>query len=79
MCDAFLQLPGALDDKTFVNDKTIEEVAEMDRQGKFPRILKNPVYKDTIAVQNMGGYSILRFKADNPGILNTEVKRWNVY
>jgi FtsP/CotA-like multicopper oxidase with cupredoxin domain len=37
--------------------------------GEFPRMLTNPLYKDTVAVQGRGGYTIIRFKADNPGKL----------
>ncbi|XP_060585722.1 uncharacterized protein LOC132741548 [Ruditapes philippinarum] len=36
--------------------------------GEFPRMLTNPLYKDTVAVQGRGGYTIIRFKADNPGM-----------
>ena len=43
------------------------DVKEKDQLGKFPRILINPVYKDTITVRGKGSYTIIRFKATNPG------------
>ncbi|WAR13269.1 LAC2-like protein [Mya arenaria] len=55
------------DNKAF-NSVTMQEVIERDRNGEFPRILTNPIYKDTITVHSKGGYSIIRFKADNPGV-----------
>ena len=38
----------------------------MDRNNPLPRNLENPVKKDTVMVPD-GGYTIIRFKADNPG------------
>ena len=38
----------------------------MDAAGKFPRVFKNALRKDTLMVDG-GAYSIIRFKATNPG------------
>jgi FtsP/CotA-like multicopper oxidase with cupredoxin domain len=46
---------------------TREEIMELDRLGKLRRRLTNSVRKDTVTVPD-GGYTILRFYADNPGI-----------
>lgn len=45
---------------------TIEEIQEFDRAGLLKRNLKNPPIKDTVTVPD-GGYTVIRFKADNPG------------
>ncbi|XP_053398492.1 uncharacterized protein LOC123558060 [Mercenaria mercenaria] len=45
---------------------SLEEVKRLDVQGRLPRNLVDPVAKDTVTVPD-GGYSILRFHADNPG------------
>lgn len=45
---------------------TAEEIKEMDRLGKLRRKLNNSVIKDTVTVPD-GGYTIIRFYADNPG------------
>ncbi|KAL4235459.1 multicopper oxidase [Mactra antiquata] len=45
---------------------TREMIKEMDIRGKLVRNLKNPIKKDTVMVPD-GGYTIIRFKADNPG------------
>lgn len=41
-------------------------VESLDAQGKLPRNLDNPPVKDTVTVPG-GGYTIVRFVADNPG------------
>ena len=46
---------------------TRREIELLDLQGKLKRNLRNPVMKDTILVPD-GGYTIIRLKADNPGI-----------
>ncbi|KAH3772987.1 hypothetical protein DPMN_174335 [Dreissena polymorpha] len=46
----------------------MDDVINRDKAGEFPRNLVNPVYKDTVTVGSKGGYAIIRFKADNPGI-----------
>ncbi|CAH0553403.1 unnamed protein product, partial [Brassicogethes aeneus] len=45
---------------------TVAEVQERDRLGLIKRNLLTPPVKDTITVPD-GGYTIIRFKADNPG------------
>lgn len=50
------------------NNSSIPDIMEKDKAGEFPRILRNPMHKDTLAVNGRGGYSIIRFKATNPGI-----------
>ncbi|KAL3875074.1 hypothetical protein ACJMK2_038012, partial [Sinanodonta woodiana] len=52
----------------FDRQKTAKEVIEMDSAGRIPRILQNPMHKDTIMVHGGFTYTIIRFKADNPGI-----------
>lgn len=44
-----------------------EEVMELDRAGRIPRKLSKAPQKDTVTVPD-GGYTIIRFKADNPGM-----------
>lgn len=44
----------------------MREVKEMDKAGLLKRNLNRPVLKDTLQVPT-GGYSIIRFIADNPG------------
>lgn len=48
---------------------TLEEVKALDRQGKINRTRSGAPYKDTVTVPD-GGYVVLRFRADNPGIWN---------
>lgn len=43
-----------------------EEVQNLDRLGRLKRNLVNPIIKDTVTVPD-GGYTIIRFLADNPG------------
>lgn len=45
---------------------TAEEVAMLDSQGLIERRLESPALKDTVNIVD-GGYTIVRFKADNPG------------
>lgn len=45
---------------------TADEVRELDRQGLIERKLKRAPLKDTVTVPD-GGYTIVRFYADNPG------------
>ncbi|XP_055902686.1 uncharacterized protein LOC129938892 [Eupeodes corollae] len=45
---------------------TIEQIKEMDRLGQLHRNFNRPPVKDTVTVPD-GGYTIIRFKADNPG------------
>lgn len=45
---------------------TLEEIKELDRQGKLRRKLTDSVRKDTVTVPD-GGYTIIRLYADNPG------------
>ncbi len=50
-----------------VNDAvTVDEVKKLDADGLIKRNLKTPIAKDTVRVPG-GGYTIVRFKADNPG------------
>lgn len=44
----------------------IEEIQELDRQGRITRRLQNSPMKDTVTVPD-GGFTIVRFVADNPG------------
>ncbi|KAG7296596.1 hypothetical protein JYU34_020406 [Plutella xylostella] len=48
------------------NVTTIEDVKAFDEAGLLKRNLKNAPFKDTVTVPD-GGYTVLRFKADNPG------------
>jgi len=41
-------------------------VEEMDRKGQLRRNLHHPPRKDTVMVPD-GGYTIIRFRANNPG------------
>ncbi|XP_055852973.1 uncharacterized protein LOC129916824 [Episyrphus balteatus] len=45
---------------------TIETIKEMDRLGQLHRNFDKPPVKDTVTVPD-GGYTIIRFNADNPG------------
>lgn len=44
----------------------IDELKEMDAQGKIYRKLQSAPLKDTVMVPS-GGYTIVRFYTDNPG------------
>lgn len=48
---------------------TVEEVQELDRAGLIDRKLDMAPLKDTVTVPD-GGYTILRFHANNPGNYN---------
>ncbi|XP_025836116.1 laccase-like isoform X3 [Agrilus planipennis] len=52
--------------KRLGSNTTLEEVKRLDAEGKIKRNLMDAVVKDTVTVPD-GGYTILRFKADNPG------------
>lgn len=45
---------------------SVLEVMDLDRQGKLLRNFDNPPVKDTVTAPS-GGYTIVRFVADNPG------------
>nr|XP_022908342.1 laccase-4-like [Onthophagus taurus]XP_022908343.1 laccase-4-like [Onthophagus taurus] len=45
---------------------TVQEIMDMDKQNLLKRNLKDPPIKDTVTTPD-GGYTILRFIADNPG------------
>ncbi|KAL8596342.1 hypothetical protein ACOMHN_067033 [Nucella lapillus] len=45
---------------------TLAQIQEMDKRGQLRRRLTKAVLKDTVTVPD-GGYTIIRFKADNPG------------
>ncbi|XP_071116464.1 uncharacterized protein [Haliotis cracherodii] len=45
---------------------TLQEVMQLDTDGLISRNLETPVAKDTVTIPN-GGYTVIRFKADNPG------------
>lgn len=47
---------------------TLDQVKNMDANGKIKRNLVNAPIKDTVPVPD-GGYTIVRFMATNPGIL----------
>lgn len=48
------------------SNTTVEEVKELDRMGLIERKLSKAPVKDTVTVPD-GGYTILRFHANNPG------------
>ena len=54
--------------KTPVSGNAIgkEDVKRMNNAGRIKRNLVDPIQKDTMPVPD-GGFSIMRFKADNPG------------
>lgn len=41
-------------------------VMALDAEGSLERNLEQPIHKDTVMVPS-GGYTVVRFKADNPG------------
>ena len=53
---------------TTVKKINLKHALELDRKGLLNRQFKGPPLKDTIAVPN-NGYVVLRFRADNPGLL----------
>lgn len=50
------------------NHTSVEEIEKMDRDGLIVRNLRSAPLKDTVTVPD-GGFTILRFLADNPGVL----------
>lgn len=48
------------------SETTIDDVKAFDEAGLLTRNLKNAPIKDTVTVPD-GGYTVIRFKADNPG------------
>lgn len=48
---------------------TLQQVMKLDAEGKIKRKLEKPVAKDTVTIPD-GGYTVIRFVASNPGILN---------
>ncbi|KAI5644658.1 multicopper oxidase domain-containing protein [Phthorimaea operculella] len=52
--------------RRLASNTTIEQVKAFDEAGLLKRNLKNAPLKDTITVPD-GGYTVIRFKADNPG------------
>lgn len=52
---------------------TVQEVKELDKAGRLKRRFNGSVQKDTVTVPD-GGYTIIRFYADNPGS-ELEIKR----
>ncbi|GFN91552.1 multicopper oxidase [Plakobranchus ocellatus] len=46
---------------------TVAEIKAMDQRGELPRTTTRAPIKDTVTVPD-GGYTIFRFRADNPGI-----------
>ncbi|XP_050537356.1 uncharacterized protein LOC126903292 [Daktulosphaira vitifoliae] len=48
------------------NHTSVEEIEQMDREGKIKRNLLTAPLKDTVTVPD-GGFTIVRFIADNPG------------
>ncbi|KAJ8708350.1 hypothetical protein PYW07_010475 [Mythimna separata] len=52
--------------RRLAKDTTIEEIKAYDKAGLLKRNLKNAPIKDTVTVPD-GGYTVVRFKADNPG------------
>lgn len=52
---------------------TAEEVKALDRSGLIKRNLNKAIVKDTVNVPD-GGYTIIRFHANNPGT-NYHIKR----
>jgi L-ascorbate oxidase len=52
--------------RRLANETTIDEIKAFDEAGLLKRNLKNAPIKDTVTVPD-GGYTVIRFKADNPG------------
>lgn len=49
------------------NYTTVEEIEKMNKSGQIIRNLQSAPLKDTVTVPD-GGFTILRFLADNPGM-----------
>lgn len=47
---------------------TTEYVKYLNENGKIKKRFKGSPLKDTISIPN-GGYAVIRFRADNPGII----------
>ncbi|CAL4125286.1 unnamed protein product, partial [Meganyctiphanes norvegica] len=47
-------------------ETTLKKIQEMDRRGEIERNFNHPPRKDTVTVPD-GGYTVIRFIADNPG------------
>lgn len=45
---------------------TVDQVKKLDEEGRIHRKLQQAPIKDTVTVPD-GGYTIIRFYADNPG------------
>ncbi|XP_045506939.1 laccase-4-like isoform X1 [Colias croceus] len=52
--------------RRLASEITVDEIKAYDAAGLMKRNLKNAPLKDTVTVPD-GGYTIIRFKADNPG------------
>lgn len=52
--------------RRLATETTIEQIKAFDEAGLLKRNLKNAPIKDTVTVPD-GGYTVIRFKADNPG------------
>ncbi|KAK3086056.1 hypothetical protein FSP39_012795 [Pinctada imbricata] len=48
------------------NSTTVKHIKQLDHMGLIKRNLKHPISKDTVTVPD-GGYTIIRFHANNPG------------
>jgi len=48
------------------SETSVEEVKALDEKGLIERKLTNPIRKDSVTIPD-GGYTIIRFTADNPG------------
>lgn len=59
------------------NHTTVEEIEQMDKDGRIVRNLQTAPLKDTVTVPD-GGFTILRFLADNPGKIDYIFKTPNI-
>lgn len=57
---------AVLDIKKLNYSISVDDVKKMDEDGKIKRNFNRPPVKDTITVP-VGGYTVIRFLADNPG------------
>ncbi|KAK7083883.1 Mco1p [Halocaridina rubra] len=48
------------------SNTSVTEVVDLDAAGGIVRKLEDPVQKDSVTVPD-GGYTVVRFTADNPG------------
>lgn len=58
---------------TTIKKISLKHALDLDRRGLLHRHFKGPPLKDTIAVPN-NGYVVLRFRADNPGWVVTNLR-----